>query len=552
MTEMTNEATVKPIKSISKIWIIPLVALLIGAWMVYYQWSNQGPLITIEFESAVGLEANKTKIKTRNVDIGDVKSIVLKKESDGVLVTARINKEAEHLMHQDSQFWVVTPRVSINGISGLSTLLSGPYIEVAPGKSLTLSNEFQGLEEPPLTPAGTPGTFITLNSDDEFAYEPGDPIIYKGLTVGKIEDIFFNLEERIVYYNAFIEAPYHQLITENTRFWDVSGVRLDLKSTGVTVKTGNVETLITNGVSFGVPDGMPHGGRIQQRAFFDIYPSYDEASAARFKEEVHYVLMISDTVRGLNVGAPVEYRGLQVGKVIAIDVQSPEREDLLAEGYRIPVLIAVQPGRVGLPDNELGVEQVKAQTSIWLRKGFRAALKTGNLLTGAQFVELQFYDDQEGVEIERFLNYEVIPTVSDEFTQITHKVTAILDKINDLPLDGFAKDAHDMVREFTETAVEFREASEAFDKLEEDLNTTVLIDGLNETLENVNLLLNDYNAESGAYQSIETTLRSLNRTMNDLKPLLLQLNNKPNSLIFSGDPAAEPQPEGQRGATPNE
>jgi paraquat-inducible protein B len=545
---MTEEATVKPVKSVSKIWLIPLIALLIGAWMIYYQWNNQGPLVTIEFDSAVGLEANKTKIKTRNVDIGDVKSITLKKESDGVLVTARINKDAEHLMHKDNQFWVVTPRISINGISGLSTLLSGPYIEVAPGKSLTLATEFKGLDEPPLTPAGTPGLFITLNSDDEFAYEPGDPIIYKGLTVGKVEDIFFNLEERIVYYNAFVEAPYHELITENTRFWDVSGVRFDLKSTGVTVQTGNVETLITNGVSFAVPDGMPNGGPIQQRAFFDIYPSYDEASAARFKEAVNYVIMISDTVRGLNVGAPVEYRGIQVGSVMAIDLQSPERDDLLDEGYNIPVLFSIQPGRVGLPDNETGLAHVREQTAIWLQKGFRASLKTGNLLTGAQFVDLQFYENLGPAKNERFLIYDVIPTVSDEFTQITQKFTAILDRINQLPLENFAKDAHDMVLEFTDTAVSFREASDAFDKLEEDLNTTVLIDGLNETLENLNLLLNDYNAESGAYQSIEATLRTLNRTMQDLKPLLLQLNDKPNSLIFGKDPDERPEPQGQEGA----
>ena len=305
--------------------------------------------------------------------------------------------------------------------------------------------------------------------------------------------------------------------------------------------------MITNGVAFAVPDGMPNGGNIQQRPFFDIYPSYDEASAARFKEAVLYVIMISDTVRGLNVGAPVEYRGLQVGNVLAIDLQGPEREDLLADGYNIPVLISVQPGRVGLPDNEIGIEQIKQQTAIWLKKGFRASLKTGNLLTGAQFVGLQFYDDQEPVEQEKFLNYEVIPTVSDEFTQITQKVAAIVDRINKLPIEGFAVDAHEMVTEFTDTAVSFREASDAFDKLEEDLNTTVLIEGMNKTLDNLNVLLQDYNAESGAYQSIEATLRSLNRTMQDLKPLLLQLNNKPNSLIFSDATEDEPQPQGQEG-----
>ncbi len=254
---MTNKlvvpAEIKEVKSISKLWFLPLVALLIGCWMLYYQWSNQGSLITIHFLSAEGIEAGKTKIKFLNVNIGDVKSVQLNEDGDDVLVTARMSKAAEKLLVKDSQFWVVSPKVSLDGISGLSTIISGVYIQLSRGVSTEYKDKFYALESPPVTPLGTPGLHITLNSNDQFAYEKGDPITYKGLTVGQFEDIYFNFEERVVYYNAFIKAPYHKLITTNTKFWDITGLNVDLKADGLSIKTGNLETILSNGVTFDVP-----------------------------------------------------------------------------------------------------------------------------------------------------------------------------------------------------------------------------------------------------------------------------------------------------------
>ena len=213
----TPDAKIKPVKTVSTIWFVPLIAVFIGCWMLYYQWSNEGTEITINFSTAEGMEAGKTKIKSRNVDIGEVSQIELNDSGDGVIVTAKIKKTANKLLVSDSLFWVVSPQISHTGVSGLSTLISGVYIEISPGKSNKESEQFDAIDSPPLTPAGTPGLHITLNSNDQFAYKKGDPIIYKGLTVGQFEDIYFNFEERVVYYNAFIKAPYHQLITSNKK-----------------------------------------------------------------------------------------------------------------------------------------------------------------------------------------------------------------------------------------------------------------------------------------------------------------------------------------------
>ena len=195
---MTEEAKVTSTKSISRIWIIPILVVVVGGWMVYQQWKNQGPLITIELQSATGIEVNKTPIKVRDLDVGQVKKITLKPNLDGVLVTARIDANASHLLTDKSEFWVVAPRISFSEVSGLNTLLSGSYIAMAANDSGKEQLNFIALERPPVTPAGTPGLHVILQSDDEFAYKPGDPIIYKGFKVGEFKDAVFNIEERVV------------------------------------------------------------------------------------------------------------------------------------------------------------------------------------------------------------------------------------------------------------------------------------------------------------------------------------------------------------------
>lgn len=532
-SSVTEEALIKPVRTVSKIWLVPIVAFFIGVWMVYYQWSNQGPLITIEFKTATGLEAGKTKIKTRNVDIGVVKNIELSDDLSGVLVTARMDKNAASILHPDNQFWIVSPRVSLSGVSGLGTILSGPYINMAPGSEPEMSEKFVALEAPPVTPAGTPGLHVTLNSQSEFAYKKGDHVIYKGIKVGEFEDIFFNFEERIVYYNTFIEAPYHKLITTNTKFWDISGIKMKLGASGIQMSTGSLETLLTNGVTFGIPEGMPVGEQITERSFFDVHLNYDSASEERFKLSAKYIILVKDTIRGLQVGAPVEYRGLVIGKVLAINSLENNHDSILEQGYDIPVIISIQPGRVQQPDNAIGLEFIRKQTSLWIERGLRATLKTGNLLTGALFVDLQHYPDAPLIKTQRLQGYEVVPTISGEFTEITTKVTAILDNINEIKLKAISDNANNMLSQIAQAAQTLQgtaiTASRLLTTVHEDKVSTALTD----TLTNLSNLSKDFSADSETYKELNHTMQSLQITLKELQPLLLQLNSTPNSLIFT-------------------
>jgi paraquat-inducible protein B len=544
-----SPAKIEQIKSVSMIWFVPFIALLIGAWMVYYQWSNEGPLITIAFDSAEGMEIGKTKIKSFNVDIGEVKNIVLNENADGVIVTARMAKNAEKLLNKNSDFWLVSPQISHTGISGLSTLISGVYIEFSPASIYEeevdeLSLEFIALKDPPVTPPGTPGLHLTLNSNDQFAYSKGDPIIYKGLTVGQFEHIYFNFDERIVYYNAFIKAPYHQLVTTNTKFWDVSGLRMDLTADGLSIQTGNIETMLTNGVTFDVPKGMENGEEITERTDFDIYANYKAADDERYKNSVEYVVLVSNTIRGLNVGAPVEYRGVLIGHVKSVNLlakRNTDRTQTFDDDIKIPILISLQPGRVGLPDSEVGVRLMKQQHQLWIKDGLRASLKTGSLLTGSLFIDFQHYNNLStedkntkipDFEINQYEQYTVIPSIDDEFTQIAAKATQFIDNLNALPLDEISGNANELITEFTQTAKSFQSVGNDLSAVIEGVNEQQLSEELKTTLQSYTKLSKDLSAGSKGYEDLRQTLSALTKVMNELQPLLNQLKHQPNGLIF--------------------
>ncbi|MBA6287655.1 intermembrane transport protein PqiB [Colwellia sp. MB3u-4] len=545
------DATIKPVKTVSTIWFIPAIAIFIGCWMIYYQWSNEGTEVTIHFLTAEGMEAEKTKIKSRNVDIGEVSAIELNQNGNGVIVTAKIKKSAEQFLLADSTFWVVSPQISHTGVSGLSTLISGVYIEISPGKSNEERYVFDALNSPPLTPSGTPGLHITLNSNDQFAYKKGDPIIYKGLTVGQFEDIYFNFEERVVYYNAFIKAPYHQLITSNTKFWDVSGLQLDLNADGISVKTGNFETMLTNGATFGIPKGMSIGEKIGERSYFDIYESYEAADDERYRRSIEFVVLVSDSIRGLSVGAPVEYRGIQIGKVQSVNMALSRSENKFTKAdFKIPVLISLQPGRIGLPDNDEGKALMTKQNIYWIEHGLKAVLRTGNILTGSLYVDLQHNKDQPISEIEKYEDLLIIPTSSDDFSQITAKAEQFMDNLNNMPLNNMSENANKMMLEMTQTAQEFQEVSDSLDSLLSKVEQQQISSELSKALQGINTLTKDLSSGSQGYEELRTTLHTLTATMNELKPLLNQLKHKPNSLLFNNGEVAEPIPTKLNGVQP--
>ncbi|MBW2244553.1 MAG: intermembrane transport protein PqiB [Deltaproteobacteria bacterium] len=513
-----EQASVSRRRGISTIWVVPIVALLLGGWTVFYTWSNQGPEITLVFDTAEGIEAGKTRIKARSVEVGMVTEVGLADDFERVVVTAEIEPAAERLLRDDTQFWVVRPRVGAGGISGLGTIVSGGYIELAPGEGPEGRLSFVGLEDPPVTPVGTPGLKFELVSEDSFL-GAGDAILYRGYNVGRVESATFDVEGQRVHYDAFIEAPYDALVRENTRFWNASGVRFSATADGIEVSAASLESLVLGGVSFGVPEGRSAGGVVEDGTSFNLFAGEKEANERPYHHSIQYVVQFERSVRGLRPGAPVEYRGIPAGHVERIMM-----EELVADsggtgkGAAIPVLISLEPGRIHFGDDEAGTERLRRGIELGVPHGMRATLQSGNLLTGSLLVALDEYSDAEPAELGEFQGYPTIPTISSGLEGLQHQVSALLAKLNALPLESIVASTDDAVQSANDAVKEMERA-----------------------VASVGALLQSENVQ-GLPESLEATLAELDRTLRQFSELAASLEAEPSSLIFSRDPRLDPEP----------
>ncbi len=543
MTPENNElpeAVVKPVNRISTIWLIPLIALTIGAWMVIDQWLKQGPLITIEFSNAQGISPKESLIKLRNITVGKVVDIKLNDKLDGVIVSARMNRKASELLTKDSNFWVVKPRVSLSSVSGLSTILSGYYIEFSPGEEKTSKYHFVGLENPPSTPIGTPGLHITLDSSSDNAFDIGAPVLFRGSQAGRIEYAHLNIEEGMMYYNVFIEAPYDKLITTNTRFWEVTGIDFELSGQGVRINTGTIETLLGGGVSFDVPAYLTKGEPIKEHAQFSIFPNKQKVNERVFYAAQSYMLMFNQSIRGLKPGSPVEYKGLHIGEVVRTDIDYPEMSNVLDKNTLLPIMIKIYPGRLGLKDNEVGLHKMQRDMNQWITSGLHGSISNNNLLLGSKYIELKYIDSSLEAP-ETFGDLLLIPTADDELEQVMTRVSNITKSIEEIPFNDIVKSTSKALKVITESMDQFDSTSERFENLLNDPKSQTLIAQINSTLKGVESLTKSYSDGSKTNQQLNDVLQSLDKTINNLTPLIMKLNMQPNRLIFNSD-NAEVQP----------
>ncbi|WP_110691719.1 intermembrane transport protein PqiB [Salinicola halophyticus] len=531
---------------LSPIWIVPLLAALIGAWMVWDNFSSRGPLISLNMDNAEGIEAGKTLIKTRNVQVGHVEAVRLSDDLSHTVVTARMSNDASRMLNADTRFWVVKPRIGREGISGLNTVLSGAYIQLAPGKSDEAQDSFDVLEQPPVAPPDAPGLRINLVSQVGNSLSAGDPITYQGYTVGRVESTDFDPEKREMRHRIFIQSPYDSLVTDTTRFWSSSGIDVQLDSEGVNVNLDSFETLISGGVTFGVPEDVNRGNAAKQDATYTLYNNEESAREGTYDQYIEYVLLVDDTVRGLSRGAPVEYRGVRVGTVVSVPwhFTAPQPDSLTQ--FAIPVLIRIEPQR--LDSNQDVNEDVDDQEvrdrfeTMFSEYGLRATLKAGNLLTGALFVDLNFDDDASAYEALKFDGKPVFPTVSGGFAQIEQKVSSLLDKLNNLQVEPVLTRLDQTMQTSQQTLEQVRQIAESVNGIVSDPATQQLPGSINDTLKELQGTLDGFSSGSSGYRQLNDTLKQLEVLMRDLQPVAKTLSEKPNALIFDREVKTDPVP----------
>lgn len=538
-----TQARVRNLRHLSPIWLVPIVAALIGLWLVYVTLSNQGPLITLTMSNAEGIIAGKTTIKARSVEVGTVQTVKLSEDLTHVIVTARMAVETEELLRQDSQLWVVKPRIERQGISGLSTLLSGSYIELLPGKKGKFWDKFPVLDTPPVAQPDEKGLRVRLTSQLSRGVNSGDPVTYRGYAVGRVEQTHFSTGSRQMEYQLFIAAPYDSLVTSNVRFWMNGGVRFEASTDGVKFETGTLENLLRGGISFDVPKGWGLGRPATNGQNFTLYADETSSRSREYDRFLDYVLLFDDSVRGLNEGAPVEYRGIRIGTVLEVPFQLSDAELLGKNPGMIPVHIRIEQERFDDEGGDRALSQLSRDIEQQIRKGLRASLKTGSLLTGAMYVDLNFMPDSpRAAGHGQFSEFHTIPTVSGSLARIELQANRLLNKLNALPLENSLTNLDAMLKESKQSFAAMRELSNNLSQLAKQPSSQQLPTEMTKTMQELQKTLSSFSSDSPAYGELNRSIESLNNLLRELKPTARRVNEKPNALIFNSAPDADPLP----------
>ncbi len=524
---------------LSLVWIVPVIAALIGGWLIYKTLSEKGPEVIIVFKTAEGLEAGKTKIKFKDVEVGLVTELSLTEDLSRVSVKAQFVKGAEAYLTENTRFWVVRARVAAYGVSGLGTLLSGVYIDLDPGKPGKQELKFQGLEEPPIVTTVDPGRVFTLKADRKGSIEVGAPVYYRQITVGKV--IAYNLapEGTSILFKVFVNAPFHQYVRENTRFWNASGIDMKLDSQGISIQTESFVSMMVGGIAFDILSNYEQPGEIaHEDTTFTLYASRDAAEKKDYAEKKLFLLKFDTSVRGLSLGAPVEFRGIRIGEVLDLKLEY----DANKKSFEIPVLVAIEPGRLNLKKNTALKDPDKI-IDFMFAKGLYAQLKTGNLVTGQQYVAMDFLPNAAPTRITYEGTYPVIPTLPTQIEEIASKVSQFIAKLDKLPIDQIGSDLKDTLKgarrfanspEIAETLHSLNAAVKEIQMLTAALRTGTTPE-LNAVLKQAQLSLATSKAvmepDSPLQYRMKETLEELSDTARSLRVLVEYLENHPESIL---------------------
>ncbi len=442
------EAVVDPERrAFSVVWLLPLVALLAGIWLIAKTVSERGPDIVVTFKTAEGIEEGKTLVKLKDVKVGSVKSVTFSNDLSEVHVEISMTRQTQPYLTDKTRFWVVRPRLGAGEVSGLGTLVSGVYIAIDPNDTGKPQRRFTGLEKPPVITTDRTGTSYRLRADRLGSLSVGTPIYYRQIQVGEVTDYRLSENEDYVDVGIFVESPHDRYITPATRFWNASGVNVTLTSAGMEASMESLASLLSGGIAFQTPAEFGNAGQADAGHVFTLYPNRKISMEQAITNVTTFALRFESTVRGLEVGAPVEYRGIRLGTVKAIELgSSPHNAQIL-----VPVvLVDLEPQRLeaygtvagskhaGAQLDELIHDPIKRARRQVEKYGLRARLQTGNLVTGKLFVDLDFYPDAPPATLDMTGVYPEIPTMPSSFEGILGSIQQLLTTLEKSNLEDTA------------------------------------------------------------------------------------------------------------------
>ena len=537
------EAVVEKSRGFSLVWLIPLVAALIGGWLAYKTISEKGPSITIAFKDGGGIEPGKTKILYKAVEIGLVKAAALSDDLSHVEVTAEMHKEMEPYLRETTQFWMVQPQIGLRGITGLETLLSGVYIGMGPGGGEP-RRHFVGLAQAPLVQVDTPGRRFVLLGDKLGSLQATSPIYFRDIQVGEVLGSDLTGDFQKVRVPIFIYSPYEQLVRPTSRFWRRSGLSVSLGAQGINVQMESLAALALGGVAFETP-GLENEQILPSPAetAFKLYDDHAAVLASGYTQKVAYEMFVDGSVRGLSIGAPVEYRGIQVGVVTAIRVG----RDRATGKLQLGVVFDFEPGRLQTSrDYDPNIETTTIRKNIerFVEQGLRASLQTGNLLTGQLYVDLNFYPADVGKQqIAYGGEYPVFPSIPSTLDQFQTTAQDFLEKLRKLPLDkvadellGTLKGANRLINapEWAETLRSLDATLKDLQKLSHSVDQRLapLVTEAEQSLRSTRQTLELVEPGSPMTVDLANTLESLSAAARSISELANYLQRHPEALIY--------------------
>jgi paraquat-inducible protein B len=529
------EAVVQTRRQFSIVWLVPVVALLIAGWLAYKAISEKGPTITITFSTAEGLEAGKTKIKYKDVEIGQVEAISVSEDLTHVVVTAELVKHADKYLTEQARFWVVRARVAAGEVSGIGTIFSGAYIGMVPGKSGAPARNFKGLEIPPVVTAGLPGRHFLLTADSLGSLDIGSPVYYRQIKVGQVVSYQLERDRQTVRLRVFVHAPHHELVRKNTKFWNASGLDVALDASGIRIRTESLVALLMGGIAFDIPADVKPADPAPENGVFTLYESQDDIHRKKAAELRHWILEFKGSVRGLAKEAPVEFRGIKIGEVTDI------RAEFEIESLTPRILVFIQTDPEAFKTVGESFLEPKQEMERMVEKGLRAQLKTGSLLTGQLFVDVDFHPDAPPSVIKYGDIYPELPTIPATMEMITASLNQLLTKLEKLPLveignslKNTAQGAERLVNsaELRSAVVGLNQTLQNTRKFTDNLDATLTpelhkaVARLNEALENAQMLMQNLNAK--VTPEINATLDQTQKTLADIGGVV-----SPDSPIYS-------------------
>ncbi|OPY90270.1 MAG: Paraquat-inducible protein B [Syntrophus sp. PtaU1.Bin208] len=535
------QATAKPKKKMrfSVVWIIPVVAALVGLGIAVQQILSKGPTITIVFKKAEGVEEGKTLVKYKDVNIGRVEKVELSKDFTRVVVTAKINKSAEGLIVDDAKFWVEQPRVTLSGVSGIGTLLSGNHIGLELGKSAKARRQFVGLDEPPAITIDQPGRQFVLQGDNLGSVGIGSPLYYRRLNVGRVIGYGLAKDGRSIDIKVFVNAPYDKYVLPQTHFWHASGIDFSLGANGLSVQTQSFVSMLVGGIAFETFSLVPDTTPAAEDTVYKLYDNYAAAAKEPEKIVTDYVLYFQESLRGLSVGAPVTYLGLPVGEVTRVGLEYNPK----TEGLRPRVDVSIYQARFVEHLTMAAPVQQKVQSETERRgfvqrmvdMGLRAQLRSGNLVTGQLYVALERFPNAPKVKLNWSKPPYEIPVMHGSLQDLETKVNGIIAKIDKVPFDAIGEEAK-------KTLVSLNSAMKAADKTLKSVDSEILpevkttVKDLRKAIAAAERVLASTDntlvgKEAQAQQELRTALQDISRAARAISELAEYLERHPDALI---------------------